>query len=138
MLARMGDEESQPTRPTAGAWIAVLAVLTLVGVACYRIYPGTLPREDNPSFLTVLFDNGIVLFFARLAALALAFFVVASVIQRTRAGEFLGEALGVKAGPLAQRRELADSLEQSDSQLEQAIRERDEAREELRKFRSGD
>jgi hypothetical protein len=107
--------------------LAAMSAAIVVAVLCYRIYPGTLPDEKNPSFLSALFNNGIVMFSARLAAVALAFFVVASVVQRVRSREYLGEGFGVKTGPLAQRDELAERLAQRDLELEQMAHERDDA-----------
>jgi hypothetical protein len=123
--------------------------LLLVGIggACLglvaALFPADVSRKGDPGYLDVVFENGLVIFAARLvvlgAALVLllgAVYVTASMVVRVKRGEWLRRAGPFEAelhgpGELA-RHELRSLVEELDrasranDELERSLRVRDE------------
>jgi glycosyltransferase involved in cell wall biosynthesis len=114
------DEVTETTAEEDVHWaVATLILFVVAALAAglvYRIYPGSLPRQKNPSFLTEIFNNGIVLLAARVFVLAAGCYVVASLIQHARRDEWIGEGAGFKVG--ASREEFEQAMAETDALLQ--------------------
>lgn len=92
------DDQGQVPASTNArmAWFWITLILGGVGYLSYRAYPSHHTLPPKPNFIDNVFNNNLVLFAARLVLFSIAIvlavgcvFVIASIIQRWKAGHWL-------------------------------------------------
>ena len=126
----------------AARLLLLLATAAVVVGAAVGLFPRSVPRKSNPGYLDVLFENGLVVFAARLAVVAAAFavllgaaYVAASMIVRIERGQWLRRAGPFEAELVGAELSVADvgwlieelrRAWQANEELERRLRRRDE------------
>jgi hypothetical protein len=118
--AESQEPGSKETDGRSGPVAMAFGVLFLLGVGCvallvlYRIYPEELPGKTDPGFIDNIFANNIVVFATRLvlfsAALVLAFvaaYIIWSIVNWVKLGQFL-----TRAGPFEVSQQAVSDLSQ--------------------------
>jgi uncharacterized coiled-coil protein SlyX len=106
------DSTAQPKWQVAIGVIALAALGAATVVAVLQIYPHTLAKPKNPSFVDNVFDSRIVVLLIRVALIFAAGYVVISVVGLILSRRWLAELGPFKASePITRLERGAEALE---------------------------